>query len=117
VNLSFETDKKGCRLFVMNELGGSIFNQAIISGEMAESPSGWQKIDAPSEFYSNAHSLAFTMVERDVPDNVKSKLYWGRELVSGHYCWAGFESEITCASLKFENYRYSIKFREVAKCE
>jgi hypothetical protein len=55
------------------------------------------------------------MLERHVPVNVRSKLYWGRELVINNYCWAGFESENFCDAGKFENYTYAIKFREVAK--
>lgn len=115
VDLSCDTVKTGCKLFMMNELGGSIFDEGIVSGELSASPSGWQKMERGCELYSSVHSLAFTMHERKVPDNVKSKLYWGRELVSNNCCWAGFESEIICDSSKFENYTYSIKFREVAK--
>jgi hypothetical protein len=99
----------------MNELGGSIFDKGIIEGELTASPSGWQKMEIPCELYSSTHSLAFTMLERHVPDNIRSKLYWGREMVINNYCWAGFESEIICVSRKFENYTYAIKFREVTK--
>jgi len=115
VDLSCETEKTGCRFFVMNELGGSIFDKGIIGGELSASPSGWQKMESSCELYSSTHSLAFTILERHVPDNVRSKLYWGRELVINNYCWAGFESEIICDASKFENYTYVIKFREVAK--
>lgn len=112
VDLSCETEKEKIKLFVMNELGGSIFDKSFIRGEQSVAPTGWQKTDGQCELYSHDHSIAFTMVERNVPDNVQSTLYWGRELVINNYCWAGFESEIVCASNKFNNYRYSIIFRE-----
>ncbi|HWQ44686.1 MAG TPA: hypothetical protein VN373_03340 [Methanosarcina barkeri] len=115
VDLSCETAKKGCKLFVLNELGGSIFDKGLINNELSAPPSGWRKIEGLCELYSRAHSLAFTIRERHIPANVESKLYWGREQISNNYCWAGFESELICSSRKFENYRYSIKFREVAK--
>lgn len=115
VDLSCETEKTGCKLIVMNELGGSFFDKSIVGGELSASPSGWQEMESSCELYSRAHSLAFTILERHVPDNVRSKLYWGRELVIDNCCWAGFESEIICDSGKFENYTYAIKFREVAK--
>ena len=115
VDLSCETEKTGSKLFVMNELGGSIFDKGIINGELVISPSGWQKIESHSELYSPSHSLAFNIVERHIPDNARSKLFWGREMIKDNYCWAGFESEIVWDSNKLENYRYSINFREVAK--
>lgn len=115
VDLSCETEKTGNKLFVMNELGGSIFNKGIINDELTASPTGWQKIERPCELYSPNHALAFTLVETHVPKNVQSTLFWGREFASDNYCWAGFESEILCDSSNFRNYRYSIKFREVAK--
>ncbi|MGV8905414.1 MAG: hypothetical protein ACOH15_02310 [Acetobacterium sp.] len=113
VDLSCKTEKMGSKLFVMNELGGSIFNKGIINHELIGPPSGWNKIEKPSELYSPSQALAFTLVESHVPDNVRSTLFWGRELAGNSYCWAGFESEILCESSEFENYRYSIKFREV----
>jgi len=115
VDLSCETEKLGSKLFVMNELGGSIFEKGIINDALIASPSGWQKIERPSELYSPSLGLAFTLIETHIPDNVKSTLYWGREVVRNSYCWAGFESEILCNSNKFDHYRYSIKFREVGK--
>ncbi len=114
VDLSFETEIKDSRLFVLNELGGSIFDQSIINGIVSDPPSGWQKIEAPCELYSRKHGLSFTIVEKHIPDNVKSKLYWGREQIRNHCCWAGFENEIVCESGKFENYIYSIELK-VAK--
>ena len=112
VDLSCDTEKDKIKLFVMNELGGSIFDKSFINGKKSVAPTGWQKTDGQCELYSHEYSLAFTMVERNVPKNVQSTLYWGRELVINNYCWAGFESEIVCASNKFNNYRYSIVFRE-----
>ena len=115
VNLSCELEKKAGKLFVMNELGGSIFDKSIINGKLSSTPSGWQKMERPNEFYSSIHSVSFTIVERYVPDNIKSKLYWGKEQMANSCCWAGFESEIICDCSKFENYQYSIIFREVEK--
>ena len=115
VDLSCETEKTGSKLFVMNELGGSIFDKGIINGKLVMSPSGWQKMENNSELFSHSHSLAFKIVERNIPDNARSKLFWGREMIKDNYCWAGFESEILWDSNKLENYRYSINFREVVK--
>jgi len=114
VDFSCETEQKVSKLFVMNELGGSIFDKSIINGELSFAPSGWQKVERSCELFSPVHSLKFTIEERHVPDNVTSNLYWGREHIINNYCWAGFESEITCDSNKINNYTYSIKFREVA---
>lgn len=117
VDLSCATEKDGIQLFVMNELGGSIFDKSFINGELSAPPTGWQKTDDPCELYSHDRSLAFTMAEISIPDNVRSTLYWGREMVTNTCCWAGFESELKCASNKFDHYRYSIKFRRAAKSE
>jgi hypothetical protein len=115
VDLSCETEKTGCKLFVMNELGGSIFDKSIVGGELSASPSGWQKMVSACELYSSAHSLAFTILEKQVPDNVRSKLYWGREHIVNSCCWAGFESEIRFDSSNFEHYTYSVRFRSLDK--
>jgi hypothetical protein len=115
IDVNCETEKNGGKLFVMNELGGSIFDKSIVKGELSASPSGWQKMEKSCELYSKIHSLAFTMVERNVPDNVRSTLYWGREEFGNKCCWAGFESEIIFDTNKFNNYRYSIDFREMGK--
>lgn len=115
VDLSCETEEMGNKLFVMNELGGNIFDQGIIDDERSIPPSGWQRIAGTCELYSLDHALAFTMIEHEVPVNIHSTRFWGREMVINNYCWAGFESEIVCDSEKFENYRYSIKFRNVVK--
>ncbi|KNZ42605.1 hypothetical protein [Acetobacterium bakii] len=114
VNLNCETKETGSRIFVMNELGGSIFNRGIIDGKIAAPPTGWEKLKGACELYSYVHGLTFTCVQENIPENVTSKLYWGRERTANNYCWAGFESEIICNSNKFNNYRYSIRFREVA---
>jgi len=114
-DLSCEMGKKDGKLFVMNELGGRIFDKSILNGKVSAPPSGWQKIANPCELYSSSHSLSFTIFEKYVPDNVRSNIYWGREQTADNCCWAGFESEILCDSNKFENYRYSIAFREVEK--
>jgi hypothetical protein len=105
----------GGKLFVMNELGGSKFDKSIVDGEISCPPSGWQKIITVCELYSDNHSLAFTMAEDSVPENIKSSLYWGREYIEGVCSWSGFESEIRCSSGKFENYRYSVVFRRVTR--
>ena len=114
VDISCTLEKKG-KFFVMNELGGGIFNKSIAGGKLSNPPLGWQKMEGPRELYSSAQSLAFTMEERHVPDNVKSKLCWGREKLLNNCNWAGFESEIVCDSSEFKNYTYSINFREVTK--
>jgi hypothetical protein len=105
----------GGRFFVMNELGGSKFDKSIVNGEISCAPSGWQKIETGCELYSDSHSLAFTMAEDSVPENVRSSLYWGREYIEGVCSWSGFESEISCSPGKFENYRYSVMFRRVTR--
>jgi len=115
VDLSCDTENTFSRLFVMNELGGNIFDKSILNGLPSYPPSGWKKMENGCELYSSAHSLSFTIVEKKVPDNVKSKLYWGRELIANNCCWAGFESEIICESGTFQNYIYSIKFKEVSQ--
>jgi hypothetical protein len=115
MHVNCETEKKGGKLFVMNELGGSIFDKSIVKGELSTSPSGWQKMENSCELYSKIHSLTFTIIESNIPDNVISNLYWGREHFSNKCCWAGFESEIICASNKFNDYNYSINFREMEK--
>ncbi|AHM55974.1 hypothetical protein EAL2_c06730 [Peptoclostridium acidaminophilum DSM 3953] len=112
VDLSCKMKMKGCRFFVMNELGASIFDKGIVNGSISAPPTGWQKMNGHCELYSSSHTIAFTISESHVPDGVASKLYWGREMAKG-YCWAGFESEIVCESKEFENYSYSIAFREV----
>jgi hypothetical protein len=61
------------------------------------------KIKGFCELYSSDRLLAFTMIETDIPDNVQSKLYWGREK-STDYCWAGFKSEITYDSGNLDHY-------------
>jgi len=115
VNLSCKTEKQGNCLYVMNELGSSFFDQSIQDGEISPPPSGWQKIERPCELYSSIHRLAFAIVERNVPNNVRSSIYWGREHMVNHSCWAGFENEIIIESGELENYQYSVQFREVAK--
>lgn len=115
VNVSCETNTKSNKLFIMNELGGGFFNKALLNGESTTAPSGWQKLKPYCEIYSEAYNLAFRLVEEHVPDNLQSTLFWGREFVKDSYCWSGFESEINWNMAKFENYRYSIVFREVAK--
>jgi hypothetical protein len=114
VDLSGEISNDNFKLYVMNELGGNVFDKAIVKGEMLQPPSGWQKLDGPGELYSELHSLAFTLDERHISDNVRSQLYWGRELIR-NICWAGFENELVCESGKFEHYKYAIKFRRVLK--
>lgn len=112
VDLSCDIKKKACRIFVMNEMGAGIFDKGVINGNMSEPPSGWQKIEKECELLSSTHSLKFAILESRIPDGVASQLYWGREMAEG-YCWAGFESEIFCDSGRFENYQYSIIFKEV----
>ncbi|MEI6101860.1 MAG: hypothetical protein WCP73_08485, partial [Eubacteriales bacterium] len=94
IDVSCSMEKPMSRFFVMNELGGSIFSKSIVDGRLSDPPCGWQKMDGPCELYSKDHSLAFTMEEKHIPEDVQSSLYWGREKVAGNCCWAGFESEI-----------------------
>jgi len=115
MDVNCETEKRVGKLFVMNELGGSIFDMSMVKGELSASPSGWQKMEKSCELYSKIHSLTFTMIEKNIPDNVRSTLYWGREQFGNKCCWAGFESEIICDTNKFNNYSYSINFREIEK--
>ena len=112
VSLNCEMKKAGSTLFILNELGGSIFDKSIINGVQSSPPSGWQKVKGPCELYSESHMLSFTVEERHVPDNVTSRLYWGREQILDTCCWAGFESEIICGSGVFQNYIYSIKLKD-----
>lgn len=115
VDLSMKTAiKNGKRkIFVMNELGGSHFNKGLINGDVISPPTGWQKLEESAELYSAEHGLAFTMAEIQIPVNVKSALFWGRESISNNYCWAGFESELSFETQQFEHYKYVIKFKEV----
>lgn len=115
VDLSMKTAiKNGKRkIFVMNELGGSHFDKGLINGAMKEPPTGWQKLEESAELYSDERGLAFTLEEIQIPVNVKTTLYWGRESISNNYCWAGFESELSCETQQFEHYKYVIKFKEV----
>jgi len=115
VNLSCETKKTGTKIFVMNELGGSIFNQGIVDGLITPPPTGWEKIAGSCELYSYIQGLTFAFIQKNIPTNVRSTLYWGREQTASNYCWAGFESELFCSERKFNNYSYSIRFREVAQ--
>jgi hypothetical protein len=112
VDISGQIRKKKYKLFVMNELGGNIFDMGIIDGRTVEPPFGWQKMDNCPELYSSLQSLAFTICEDDIPDKFSSRLYWGREMAHD-ICWAGFESEITCESEIFDHYKYRIRFRKV----
>lgn len=111
VDLSCEIENMAGKLYILNELGGCLFDKSIINGVPADPPSGWQKIKGECELYSDTFELSFSIAERHMPDNIKSELYWGRELVTDNCCWAGFESEITCESGKFMNYIYSIVFK------
>ncbi|NTW71822.1 MAG: hypothetical protein HGA49_06220 [Eubacteriaceae bacterium] len=112
VDLSCNFNAHDSKLFVMNELGGSLFQQGLIGGKVTSPPSGWQRVYSTCELYNHRHSLAFSMEEMKVPENVSTAIYWGREKTS-QFSWAGFESEISCQSKAFEHYRYAIFFREV----
>lgn len=101
------------KLFVMNELGGSYFDQAFVAGKLISPPTGWQKIDGSVALYSQKYKLAFSMEEKQSPENVESTLFWGRESVGNNYCWAGFESQLSWTTQQFEHYKYVMKFKEV----
>jgi hypothetical protein len=109
VSCTMKEDK--FKLFLMNEVGGSIFDRGTSGGEPAKTPTGWCRMPEECELFSETLSLAFKLVERKVPGNVTSRLYWGRELIEGTCSWSGFESEIRCGTGSFENYGYSIVFR------
>ena len=111
VSVDCEMKKAKSTLFILNELGGSLFDKSIINGMLSSPPSGWQKVKDPCELYSDRNMLSFTVEERHVPDNVTSRLFWGREQILDT-CWAGFESEIICESGVFQNYIYSIKLKD-----
>lgn len=111
VDISCSSMQERSRLFIMNEMGGSIFDRGLVVGELSKAPTGWCSMPGECELYSESHSLAFRLEERGVPDSVSRKLYWGRERIEGTCSWAGFESEILCGAEGFENYRYSIIFR------
>jgi hypothetical protein len=111
VDVSCISQRKDLLLFIMNEAGGSLFDRSINQGTVSAAPTGWCRMPEKCELYSDALSLAFTMVERGVPENISSKLYWGREHIEGTCAWSGFESEIQCGTGSFENYRYTIIFR------
>jgi hypothetical protein len=113
IEVSSETINAGGKMFVMNELGGKLFDKGIKNGKITDPPSGWEHVDEPYELYSGTHSLAFTVEQLTVPEHVSSRLFWGRETILNTCCWAGFESEIICDYNKFTNYTYLVKFREV----
>ncbi|MGB5822911.1 MAG: hypothetical protein WBH44_02470 [Proteocatella sp.] len=107
---------KDYKLFVMNEIGGELFSQAVVDGGEASPPTGWQRVEKSGIDDKRSHMLtsaslgvAFYMEELEVPKNIESKLFWGRE-VSGGYNWAGFESEIKCLENGFSGYSYKICF-------
>ena len=111
VDFSCDMNHSYYKLFIMNELGGSLFDQGIINGKISKPPTGWQIVTGECELYCQSHELSFAIEERTVPDSVQSKIYWGRERTVD-YCWAGFETEIICKSDRFEHYTYAIKFRK-----
>nr|WP_320026221.1 hypothetical protein [uncultured Acetobacterium sp.] len=103
------------KFFIMNELGGSYFDQGLSNGKLTSPPTGWQKIEENVELYSQKLKLAFSMAEKQIPQNVASTLYWGRESISDSYCWSGFESELSWNTQQFDHYKYVIKFKEVSQ--
>jgi hypothetical protein len=112
IGISCKTKKAGGKLFIMNELGGSCFNEGMVNQARTAPPTGWQNLTGPFELYSPRHALAFSIEERRVPENVHSRLCWGRE-VGTDYSWAGFECELVCDTGCFDDYRYVVKFRKV----
>lgn len=116
IDLSLKTEVKdgNRKFFVMNELGGNHFNKGLVNGAVRPPPTGWQKIDEKVELYSQKLKVAFSMEEKQIPENVSSTLYWGRESISDSYCWAGFESELSWNTQQFDHYKYIIEFKEVS---
>ena len=114
VEVSYKAKKPGGRLFIMNELDGNIFAEGITDGVRTPPPTGWQKVSGTCELYSCSNKLSFTISERHIPENVLGTIYWGRESCRD-YCWAGFESKLTCSAKEFDNYKYTIIFQEARK--
>lgn len=110
------------RLFVMNEIGGELFSQAVSNGYESTPPTGWQciekNVDNPQSHMLTSPSVgaSFYMQELCVPENLESRLFWGREVSRG-YNWAGFESEIICSETGFSGYTYRIGFEIKAQEE
>lgn len=115
IDVSSSLDRGGYKLFVMNELSGYLFNMGIIENRLVPPPTGWQLMAQPYELYSPEHALAYKIIEEQVPIDVKSVLYWGREVLENDVCWAGLESELIVETASFEHYKYSVCFREVEK--
>ncbi len=112
VDLSFELKKQGGKLYILNELGGNIFDRSLFNDEIKEPLTGWEKAQGKCELYSSIYGLSFSVREDQIPENVSSSLFWGRENI-GDVCWAGFEIELICDSGKINHFTYSIIFSEV----
>lgn len=112
VNVSVSCDSKAenSKIFVMNELGGSVFKEAENNGVVCRPPSGWQRFVEGSRLYSPERKISFTIREKSVPEGVKSSLYWGREIARG-YNWAGFESMLIAENGIVDGYEYKIEFK------
>lgn len=115
IDVSGSLDKGGYELSVMNELSGSLFNMGIIENRLVPPPKGWESMKQPNELYCPEHVLAFKIIEEQVPNEIKSVLYWGREVLKNDICWAGLESALAVETASFEHYKYSVCLREVAK--
>lgn len=98
------------RLFIMNELSGTLFCKGLADGKTVRPPSGWQRLDGQRALYNPETGLAFMLEERMVPQHVQSTLFWGRE-VTDQFCWAGFESDLRCPGQSMSGYRFQIRFR------
>ncbi|KDR96473.1 hypothetical protein SAMN02745945_00284 [Peptoclostridium litorale DSM 5388] len=110
VSINCNSHVENARIFVMNELGGSVFSRALNEGIICSPPSGWQRFREGARLYSPERGISFTMSEKNVPKGVKSSLYWGREVAKG-YNWAGFESMLAAENGEVKGYEYKIEFK------
>lgn len=111
VDLSGKLHGKVDHIFVMNELSGKLFDQGMADGQPTSPPSGWQLAEEESRLYSEDCGLAFSTNELDKPENLASKLYWGREADKAH-CWAGYIYQLQTEAKEFQHFRYAVLLGE-----
>jgi len=113
IKIKFQLCKPDSTLYVMNELGGNIFDSCLVDGKTVGLLTGWQALKGDPELYSREYGLSFSVRETYVGPGVSSRRYWGREAKGGICAWAGFESEIRTSGNDFVEYGYTVHFREV----
>jgi hypothetical protein len=111
IDLSGSLQEPIDKIFVMNELSGSLFQDAIKNGEIIPPPSGWQLADGENLLFSQECQLAFTTKELNKPSLLESELYWGREADKNH-CWAGFIYQLQTDATEFKHFKYTVSFQE-----